>query len=115
MIHHYKSAVMGVPKDTDHEIQLLFQTDLFYMNYEIYLKLHLGVECREIIPEIIWLLGQEVESVKYECFAEFISFRGHKCKISDIYYILSYKCSAAIGLFWDIVLLVASNPVNNLH
>lgn len=43
MIHHYKSAVMGVPKDTDHEIPLLFQTDLFYMNYEIYLKLHLGV------------------------------------------------------------------------
>lgn len=29
--------------------------------------------------------------------------------------ILSYKCSAAIGLFWDIVLPVASNPVNNLH
>lgn len=72
-------------------------------------------ECREIIPEIIWLPGQEVESVKYECFAEFVSFRGHKCKIRDINYILSYKCSAAIGLFWDIVLLVASNPVNNLH
>lgn len=68
MIHHSKSAITGVPKDTDHHNTAII-SDRFVL-HELRDAFILVSECREITPVIISLPGQEVESVKFERFTE---------------------------------------------